>query len=436
MKNETVHIDDLLNVSFAGFEPTAPAFVWDNIADSLDKKTNRRGFIWWKAAIIVAVIAGLGSLVLVNKNQSTEIAESNVMTDKSNSNSKQAENPTTEKSVLDQNNTEKQIQSGSNDQTRSTFRTNRIFEAAKNTPTPQPEVDRSTNLHAINHTDQTSAFAKLKSFGIRQEALALEQMDELNALPKLQTDIVPPTNILGGHFWVGFGAGQVMSATALAVNPSFSNYVHKNYTKHQSAGEGLMAAMNFAGTLAYKLSGKHYLYTGANFYQRRNSLNFNFTDEAPAINAVGNVKKDIFGNYPIKGYVQAGSGVAVNFTGSNTFTNIEIPLGWMAQYPFGRGLTFIPSAAAGLGFLSLNSNNSTLNYQLLEVEKVHRDWYRKSYLMMNTSAGVYKDLGLRIKWGLNASAGYTLSQMYLPGSPVRPRAFTGGLTTQIIWRLD
>jgi hypothetical protein len=374
--------------------------------------------------------------LLVSQNQSTEIAESNVVSDKSNSNSKQAENPNKDNSILDQRNTEKQILSGSNDQTRSTFKANRSFESPKNLPTPQPEVESITDLHAANKVDQTSAFAKLKSFGIRQEALGLGQMNELNALPNLQTDIVPPTNILGGHFWVGFGAGQVMSATALAVNPNFSNYVHKNYTKHQSGGEGLMAAMNFAGTLAYKLGGKHYLYTGATYYQRRNSLNFNFTDEAPALNAVGNVKKDIFGNYPIKGYVQAGSGVTVNFTGSNTFTNIEIPLGWMAQYPFGKGLTFIPSAAAGFGFLSLNSNNSTLNYQLLEVEKVHRDWYRKSYLMMNTSAGVYKDLGLRIKWGLNASAGYTLSQMYLPGSPVRPRAFTGGLTTQIIWRLD
>jgi hypothetical protein len=126
----------------------------------------------------------------------------------------------------------------------------------------------------------------------------------------------------------------------------------------------------------------------------------------------------------------------VNFTGSNKITSVEIPVGWMGEYKLGHGLSMVPSAALGFGLLSLNSNNSTLNYQLLEVEKVNRDWYRKTYLLMNTSAGIYKDLGLRIKWGINASAGYTLSQMYIPGAPVRPRAFTGGLTTQIIWRLD
>jgi hypothetical protein len=108
----------------------------------------------------------------------------------------------------------------------------------------------------------------------------------------------------------------------------------------------------------------------------------------------------------------------------------------MAQIPLAKRFTFIPSVSANLGFLSQSASNVTLDYQFLEVSGVQKSWTRSNYILMNTTAGIYKDLGMRIQWGVGATANYTVTQMYVSGASVRPRAFTGGITTQLIWRLD
>lgn len=426
-----MHIDELLNISYTGYEPAVPAFAWDGIAAKLDKKDNKKGF-WWKVAVLAALLTGVATVMYFSGNSdSTEMAapENSALPSV-------GENQSSSPADAGKGDDSKHA-SGEN--TASSTHT----QAAK-LPLNKKAETQADHKKAVENktksvvTEQVSvkAGSNLASFGVRSENM--NYSTESLRLPdgKLKLQILPPTTIMGARTFVGLGVGQSVSATGFSVNPDFGNYVHKNFTKRMSEGEGLISSLNFSGIVAYRLGGIHYIYSGANFYQRRNSLSFNFKDEAPALNSAGNVERDKFGNYPIKGYLSSGSGVEVNFNGTNTFTSVDIPVGWMAQVPLGRNYTFIPAAAAGLGFLSLNATNSTLNYQLLEVEKLKSEWYRKTYVLMNTSAGLYKNIGLRVKLGVNASAGYTLSQMYVPGSPIRPRAFTGGLSTQLIWRLD
>lgn len=439
MSNQTLHIDDLLNASYTGFEPAVPAFAWDQIAGKLDQQNKRRGFIWWKVAAIVAVISGIASLVYYNSNIQNPSESANPAQNeaKASEPTGAADNATQNGPLSDKADKDQNSQNSGSSAVRDRHISNPgIFSAPELKAAPEspatPEVEASKDVRSIESMNRT---AGLKSFGIRYQDLELNPVIA-PAKNRLSNEFPEPMLSVSNKWLIGLGAGQVLSATGYTVNPQYGNYVHKNFTKRMEQGEGLLSSLNFSGMVAYKVAGNHFIYSGAEFYQRRNSLNFNFKDEAPALNSVGNVKKDIFGNYPIKGYITSGSGVEVNYTGTNTITAVEIPLGWMMQLPMGKKFTFIPSAGAGLGFISLNAMNSTLNYQLLEVEKVNQSWYRKTYTILNASAGVYKNLGNRLKWGVNANAGYTLSQMYVPNSPVRPRAFTGGLTTRLIWRLD
>lgn len=431
MTTRTLHIDELLNNAGAAFEPAVPAFMWDSIEATLDKRDRKGGLVWWKAAAIVAVLSGVGVAGwYLSQNKAEMPASVNIVSD----------NTAAQPDAL----SGKQDGSGANTITPGTDaagaeKTNeksavsiQQHRNASGYKTAAPDKSQKPEQIVIENEFVNREF-NLNHFGIRAESSALPLLD---ASGKLRNLISPPEEVLGARMLLGIELGQAVSSTGFTVNPKFGNYVHKNFASRMAEGEGILSALSFSGQLAYRVAGAHYIFAGANYYQRRNSLNFDFRDEAPALNSVGNVERDVFGNYPIKGYISAGSGIDVKFTGTNTITAVDFPLGWMSQLKVAKGITLIPSASVNLGLISVNSNNATLNYQLLEVEKVNSDWYRKGYTLLNTSAGLYKDFGMRLKWGVNLNAGYTLSQMYIPDSPVRPRAFTGGLSTRLIWRLD
>ena len=434
-----MHIDQLLEASYLGFEPEVPAFAWDRIESALD--TNKKRFIWytWHKIAIVAIIATLG-YVGSRSFISSDVAL--VATQPAVTSQNQPQTSLNEKNSAegnDQNQVSKEV----------------MGSAEKNSVHVAPRMHQGNSTTA-DRSEATDAIADQGDVDSDQQAAAagtetLKQFELLHALGFGSTDVdAMPEAALDAnkkvafqilplspyrHKWcVGFGLGQLVSSTGYTVNPEFNNYVHKNFTKRMSEGEGLLTSLNFSGSLGYRVAGVHFLFSGVNYYQRRNSLNFNFTDEAPALNAVNNPPLDRFGRYPIKDYLS--SGIEVSYKGTNVVTAVELPLGWMAQIPLAKRFTFIPSVSANLGFLSQSASNVTLDYQFLEVSGVQKSWTRSNYILMNTTAGIYKDLGMRIQWGVGATANYTVTQMYVSGASVRPRAFTGGITTQLIWRLD
>lgn len=441
MEQNKIHIDQLLEASYLGFEPEVPDFAWDRIEAALDNKKKR--FIWytWHKVAIIAVVSILGFLgtrSFLNQTDSRVASEPSSVNQsaKNNSNQSSQDNsaaPTGENK--DQMLTAEQmapaakkvsVNAGSNSQ-------EYVAPVVKEDIVETTHSTVSNPATEDNTAESVKQFELLSSLGFEGTNATVSPETQLASKNKLSFQVLPLSPYR--HKWyVGFGLGQLVSSTGYTVNPEFNNYVHKNFTKRMSEGEGLLASLNFSGSLGYRISGVHFLYTGVNYYQRRNSLNFNFTDEAPALNAVNNPPLDRFGRYPIKDYLS--SGIEVNFKGTNIVTAVELPLGWMAQIPVGKHYTFIPAASANIGFLSQGASNMTLDYQFLEVANVQKSWTRSNYLLMNTSAGIYRDLGMRIQWGIGATANYTATQMYVSGASVRPRAFTGGLTTQLIWRLD
>jgi hypothetical protein len=279
--------------------------------------------------------------------------------------------------------------------------------------------------------------ADLHSFGIREEAItsvAGEAADLEDNKFRLANNIVPPNQPLGSKFLIGVGVGQMVSKNGISINPKYREYVHKDFAKNMRDGEGLLSAMSFSGSLGYNIGGNNYLFSGVSYYQRRNSVRFNFEWNPPVTDNTNGEEADKNGNYPIKDYndLQIRK---TEFTGTNIFTEFDIPIGWFGQFEWNKKYTFIPSVSANLGFLSIDTRNVTLDYAAPRVVGVNRAWYRNTFALMSASAGIYRNIGPSLKWGLNVSGNYTLTQMYEAGSTIRPRAFTSGLNTQLIWRL-
>lgn len=442
MDSNTLHIDELLSNTYAGFEPTVPAFAWDGISAALDAKKRRRGaLLWFSAAASLLLVVGVAWFGF-NHSGNSQTASTNT---RDAAEIKMNSDQSAQSKVSDLQNAESQsngvakTKNGQNAQSsdnRSQIRTRLPFvnpnkaKEAKNLAV-QSSTGAQQSKDIVHNSNSTDLF----SLGVQFEEIPAESWNTLHNGNKLENNIGPLDRELGNGFYMGLGVGQLVSATGFTVNPNFGNYVHKNFTRHMAEGQGLLASLSFNGSVGYRFSKHNAVFAGVNYYQRKNSLNFDFTDEAPALNAVNNPPLDKFGRYPIKDYLGSSS-VQVNYKGTNTITAIDFPIGWMGEYRINRSLSFVPMASANLGMLSLSSGNTTLDYQFLDVVAVDRSWYRKGYVLMNTSAGLYKDLGKRIKWGVNATANYTVTQMYVSGATIRPRAFTGGLTTQIIWRLD
>lgn len=434
-----MHIDQLLEASYLGFEPEVPAFAWDRIESTLD--SNKKRFIWytWHKIAIVGIIAILGYV----GTRSFVASDEAPMVMQPSTTSQVEPQTSNKKQNTVEGNTQNQGSAGETVVTKNTIApaTPRMPKAVQSTSGNKVANDGVAEqgvADPVQHTEIVGSetlkqFELLRTLGFGPTDVDAMPEAGLTAKKKFAFQVLPLSPYR--HKWyVGFGVGQLVSSTGYTVNPEFNNYVHKNFTKRMSEGEGLLASLNFSGSLGYRIAGVHFVYSGVNYYQRRNSLNFNFTDEAPALNAVNNPPLDRFGRYPIKDYLS--SGIEVNYKGTNVVTAVELPLGWMAQIPVSKHFTFIPSVSANLGFLSQSASNVTLDYQFLEVSGVQKSWTRSNYILMNTTAGIYRDLGMRIQWGVGATANYTATQMYVSGASVRPRAFTGGITTQLIWRLD
>jgi len=438
-----------LESAYAGFEPALPAFAWEGIEHRLNGRKRKVALLWWSAAAIVVATSITG---IIYWNQHTSIPDTNSAFHKDQSSGeiqKQSTAPGNQGMNDATENTENPADLNSENK-KDNRSQNSTSGNASNKPNPNTpvriqneDIIHPENLNPdLNEADANSGsyaatFNQLNGFGLRyenSEAMRAEIQIPASESHKLKLNITPPDRVMGARVMLGLGVGQIVSQTGFGVNPKYKNYVHEEFQKQMKNGEGILGAMSFSGSVGYRVISNHYLYTGINYYQRRNSINFDFDWRVPVTTSTGGEKPDLNGNYPIKSYFTFVN--HTKFEGTNTYTEIDIPLGWYAQYKVGKKFTFIPSVSANIGFISIGSNNVTLGYKDLDAIAQPKSWYRSSIMLFNGSAGIYRDLNNKIKWGINANANYTATPLYDAGQTLRPRAFTGGLTTQIIWRLD
>lgn len=458
MNRETLHIDDLLNRQFGAFEPAVPAMAWEGINAALDQKERKGILIWWKVAVVFIVALSLfeGGRRTLNHFSHNRTAGA--------ASGAQHANPSSAPAIDNQNtgsHPSEQVATGNQPSqggsvasshhsvsgSASTHHTNTGIGSGNG----QPDADGSEHTASGETNTQTEneeshsyrQFDLNDAKGISSQKVEDPSLNEMLAKQAVENGIkareLPVRPVVEmGRLQFGLGVGQLVSNTGYSINPEYKNYVHPNYLKEMSAGEGILSSLSFNSTLAYKISTSKpfYLFTGLSFYQRKNSLNFNFDNYYIARDLFSGAPKDKLGKSPLLENNNPVSNGKVTFKGTNTFTQFEIPVGAMYDVKLGNGLHLMPSVSANLGILSQSGGNKTLDYQMDTITNIDPSWYRNTYYTLNASLGVYKDLGRMFRFGVSASTSYMLTPVYVPGFTIRPRAFTGGLSTQLIWRLD
>lgn len=452
MNNETLHIDDLLSSTFAGFEPAMPAMAWEGIANKLDEKKRRGGFIWWKAAAVALIVAGAWGTYHYALKSNKPAADTQIATP-----AKDLQGGNNGNAQIPGANSENNAATGSNAGTlKEGNETQSAFKPAQPKQNPvqniQPELQIQNNtqgntvnppqseIDAVNWTNIAENEAQgIESADVTSEewatlAQALNQTTKAKEVGREK----PFANRVSPLMF-GFGVGQVVSNTNYSIASGKSAYVHPDFKSVMAKSEGILSSMSFNASVYFKLNKELplYLTAGASFYQRKNSLNFDFDKYTFLENSTGNVPKDKFGNDPFGEFDNGVYAGRLQFKGSNSFTQFEIPVGVTLDKTLGKsGWSLMPTVSGNLGFITQKSGY-TLDYHEMDVISLNPTWYRNHYFTLNSSLGIYKNLlNDKFKLGVSASGSYMLNSMYVPGASIKPKAFTGGLSTQLIWRID
>ncbi len=246
------------------------------------------------------------------------------------------------------------------------------------------------------------------------------------------TEIHPSLYFPRHNRWtLGAGVLQNQSGMGYSINPDFSSYVHKNYLKRMQEGESNMGAIQTGFWAAYAINKKFSVFAGLNYAQRNARQQFSFEDEVPVTLMPGQIA-DKFGNYPIIGYFNPSD--RTEYTGFSRLTVLELPVGVMFTLPLTPKWTLRPTLGLNFGRITAETGN-TLDYQLLSVTALKQEWFRKHIVTPTASLGVARKLSDALQFGVLASSGYSVTPVYVSGATVKPRAWTVGFGTQLIWTL-
>lgn len=432
----------MLELSFEGFEPVLPFNAWDSIEAKLDAK-RKRGFVWWHAAAILIGIAGLsilGKYFIETAKQSDSVATEKIQpANQGASSDKIGETTVPSQSDNLQNNNHSQSATApfANNSNAAATQVNKGKKAIDHTSAQNAEEyvpQRDASVGAVEETVESKESLKLDinpmdiGYGLIEKA-DVQKQENSEAL-KFNFPLKYAT---GGRFLLGASVGQVVNTTNFTINSDYSNYVHRNFKKHVSEGEGLLGSVNVGLMAAYRVRSHWFVYTGLNLIQRKNSVNYQFSDAYPTVVSFQRTP-DKFGNYPIVGYGPVGS-VSTNYKGINSFSQMDIPIGAMREFHINKKWFFLPSVGLNYSIVT-STEGTTLDYQTLETTQLKTEWLRKSMVSTFAGMGIYRNLGYSLKIGMNLSGNYMVTSMYVPGATIKPRAFTGGLSTQLIWRID
>lgn len=460
MNKETLHIDDLLSNSFGGFEPAMPAMAWEGIASKLDAKSKKRGFAWAKAAAVALIVAG--SLFSVSQlldhssnSESTVNSEKILTSDKNNQNSNIGESSATKNGSEETNsngnlngddNGNSNINPGYNSNSEATNKANGspIYQSPSDSKQDILVSPASSNTEGSVQIEAWDQIAENNAVGIKFDDISKNDWALIfgetanDAYQLIQPNPRKQFATKESRWMLGLGVGQVISNTNYALVDQYASYVHPFFKKEISKGEGILSALSLNASAIYQLGNqsKWFLIAGVSYFQRKNSVNFDlkqytlFTD--------GTKPTDKFGHRAFaEGWIPGGTPIdSVKFKGTNSITQIELPIALQYQINLGKSdWCILPSIGSSIGFITQKSGN-TLDYYNLDLTRINSSLYRSNYITVNSSVGIYKNLGTAFKFGVNLSGSYMLSSLYIPGTGVRPQAMTGGLSTQLIWRID
>jgi hypothetical protein len=424
LKNEDTHTDKQLEELFKSFEPPVPKGSWEGIAGVLDRKRNRRIFMWWIVAAAVFVGGLFGLWFGLADLKQDRIAQKQEEVTKT-SDAKKDASGTHNMGNDDYSGTKEQSyaegQSGGEAKTvvKSKFNKNFVPEIIK-----QNQLITETAPVIIQNNLEL-----LEPLGLR---IIPSQWPASEAITWVKLPKTKPFKAPISKWTASLGVMQMHTGNDYSVNPANSRYVHKNYLNRLKEGEQNMGGAGFSLQLGYQITPKYTVTGGVQFRQLNIRQQFSFSDEVPVTLVPGNTP-DKFGNYPIIGYF--GNTGSVSYNGFQRNTIVELPLGINGDFSISPKWSVKPAIAINTGIIS-GISGFTLDYQQLQLASQQSDWFRKVQMSGSLSVGAFRRVSRKLQWGASLGGSRMFTPVYVPDASIRPRNHAVGIGTQLIWRID
>lgn len=403
------------------------------MSEALDKKASKRRVVLW-AAVAAVVITSISGLVLemsdvdqVNHaNAYNEKSTSSLVAEMSIGENKKVESTESDR-VITQESTS--VQPSHQNQARGYVETNENNQNTGVAYVSGSSINRSnllsrtkgnTKNNSSTSNDYKMLIEELSSRSL--EALSTSDNDNLQLFQSIS---IPQRPWSKNRKWA-FGVGYDQNQTALDYNiiEDYRSYVHKNYLTRMSQGEFALSAPQLQGRISYEITPALSLGLGVGFTQTKTSQSFNFRDSIPVSVAQGETP-DIYGNYPIFGYL--GLGQQVKYEGVQTISMLSIPLSVSYRHPINRLWSLNAEGTAAFNLLT-SSTGKTLNYHDLSLMDLNTEKLRSSIWSARLGIGVDRRMSIREYIGMRLNAQGAFTPLYKRSSAVENRPWSVGLS--------
>jgi len=458
------------------FDAMLPA-PWEALEAAMDRKERqRKSFIWYSIAAGVLVVL-MGSVFAYLNHKPAHVANSqpaksgesqHTQNTTSANQSAVSGNATSENAVVDNSVsgdaplTESNTNNSNLSEAASALNTNPVQKIANSSPAQKTALKTSpvspnNNPIAIKVSSPVAPIlestlpmlvsADLKSQEILskgllymvvepmvlgEELVAENQLISAAKSPVFEGAKQDPNKVLGSWL-MEISADQNQTGLTYSPNQNWGDYVHKNYFKHMKEGEFALNGARVHVAIMKQITPHSYVKAGIAWAQNRTAQHFNFMDSMPAV-VSANQQADVYGNYPIFGYLSPGP--KVQFDGKTQYQWISLPVGWVGNYTIGKNWAISPEIVIQPNKISLTTNSKTLDYQTLQLKDLNANDYRSWVWGARLAVGLEKRLNYANAVGLRMNTQGLVQSMNLKNSPVQSRGWNMGLSVYYVVRID
>jgi hypothetical protein len=203
------------------------------------------------------------------------------------------------------------------------------------------------------------------------------------------------------HWETGISFTPSLSSKISGVNKDLSGLINRSYDKLVANSESAAFGNTFGFNAQYHPKGRFFYSSGLFLTQRAELLDYNYTitEGATATND---------GNITYR-YLDPLAYVDINYTGSNSYHFIEIPLNIGYKQPLSRN--FELRTQVGISYLSLlNSSGKKGNFMTLRLDELSNLNFNTNHIAANLKSGLYYHRP-RLAIGLEPMIGMNLTNL-------------------------
>lgn len=437
-KGREPHIDQLLRQNLGGQSFPLPEGSWDRIAQSLDRRSRRKAWLWGTAAALAILCLGTGFWYsLYNEGNSTQAPPSlgnnvrnvpsltppagpssantaDVSSSSSASRLGQADNTRTAPTVAGKRNS-----SG-------------IQKPGSGLPTQSEPGGNSGGANA--ETETANTFTAPDGLSMQRSQLSILTAQEPGKAGLMALQVPSPRRAMQQQPSLRLGIGSTPAYTLdfLQAAAQQAGFLHQDYIGIRRSQETPVAALSAGIELSLRLRKGFVVQTGAWLQEYAVSQRYDYS--IVNIPSYRGGVTDIYGNKLIEAYFTSANPEKVSYNGRSRYRSLRIPMqaGW--SHGFGDGFNLIGLGGVSTAFL-LEESGRQINYSNLSLVNEPQLRMRPVQWSALAQLGIEKSLHRNFWLGASFRWEATLHNRYVNGSPLRSTPQQTGVQFNIQYRI-